>query len=910
MTAFLGWMAERPAALWGVTVALSLVSLLGLVDPETGELRLKIDASTSGLVASGDEAQLFYEETLRRFGSDEALVLALHFDEVFSPESLRRIVAITRELEALPEEPEVTSLANAVHIRAADGDIEIGPFFDTLPRDAKSLARLREAVAGNPLYADTLVAPDEQTTVIRIAFPKLTQTEFRERRISERVREIAERGAGDASVYLSGSPYVKAALANEILENIGGVLPLIFAAVALVLLLAFRTLVGLLVPLASISLALLWTLGTIAWTGRPLNLVTSIVPPLVITLGFAYAMHIVSEYYDLCDREAKESTRSELIRKVLEEVALAILVTGATTVVGFLALALSPLPAIREFGLFSALGVAFSVLATLNFGPAALYLVVPRKKIAGRPESGVFDRLTDRLSSFDLAHRRWVMAAGWCVLLLAVVGASRIRVGAEHIENFSEQSLVRTDYKAINDAMGGANPLTIVVETKLPEGLTEMSHMEAVASLQDWLEARPEISTTRSYVDYLMLLHRAFFDDDPAEFRLPDSQRAAKQLLLFGSEKEVERMLDPRFQAAAISLHTGANDSASVAALLGKIESRLAELPAGLSAKATGDIVVLNGTLDDIARSQLRSIALAIFTIYAVLALLFTSFRVGLIALFPNVLPIAIFFGTLGFAGIPLDTSTSLIACIALGIAVDDTIHYLVRFNTDAKRTADEHKATSSALRGILRPVTFTTLGLCLGFLALTTSDLANQVNFGLLSAFTIASAWVIDVTLTPALCSRLRVVSLWDVLTLDLGAEPHRTIPLLEGLSLRQARVVALMFRIVEHPAGTRLVREGDHGSEMFVVLDGELRSSVTRDGRELELARMRRGDPMGEIALFTGVRSSDVDSVSAVRLLRMGLADLEALRERNPRIASRVLYNLSLVLAERLTSTTEKVR
>ena len=910
MKAFLGWMAERPAALWGITLVLTLVSLLGLFDPESRELRLKIDASTSGLVAAGDEGQLFYEQTLRRFGGDEALILALRFEEVFHPESLERLLAVTRELEALPEAPEVTSLANAVNIRAADGDIEIGPFFEVPPRDAAGLSRLRDALASNPLYAGMLVAPDGQTAVIRVAFPKLSQSEFQDRKLSERVREIGERGVGNASVYLSGSPYVKAVLANEILQNIAGILPLIFVAVALVLLIAFRTLAGLLVPLASISLALLWTLGTIAWTGRPLNLVTSIVPPLVITLGFAYAMHIVSEYYDLCAWHAEGAKRSKLIRDVLEEVALAILVTGATTIIGFLALSLSPLPAIREFGLFSALGVAFSVLATLVFGPAALYLVRPRKKTAEQPEAGAFDRLTDRLSRFDLAHRRWVLAAGWCVLVLAVVGASRIQVGAEHIKNFSEESLVRTDYNAINDAMGGANPVTIVVETALPEGLTEISHMEAVSALQDWLEALPEISNTQSYVDYLMLLHRAFFDDDPAEFRLPDSQRAAKQLLLFGSEKEAERLLDPRFEAAAISLHTGANDSVSVSALLAKIESRLAELPAALSAKATGDLVVLNGTLDEIARSQLRSIALAILTIYAVLALLFTSFRVGLIALFPNVLPIAIFFGTLGFAGVPLDTSTSLIACIALGIAVDDTIHYLVRFNTDAKRTADEHKATSSALRGIVRPVTFTTLGLCLGFLALTTSELSNQVTFGLLSAFTIASAWVIDVTLTPALCSRLRVVSLWDVLTLDLGDEPHRTIPLLAGLSLRQARVVALMFSIVEHPAGTRLVRAGEKGSEMFVVLEGELRSSVMRDGREVELARMGRGDPMGEIALFTGVRASDVDAVSDVRLLRMGLSDLEALRERNPRIASRVLYNLNLVLAERLTSTTEKMR
>ncbi|MGE4608136.1 MAG: MMPL family transporter, partial [Myxococcota bacterium] len=631
-------MAERPGVLWGITLLLSLVSLLGLFDPTSGELRLRIDPSTSGLVASGDEAQHFYEQTRRRFGDDEALVLALHFDELFSFESLGRIATITQQLEALPEAPEVLSLSNAVHIRAADGDIEIGPFFDTPPEDAAGLARLRAALAGNPLYADSLLGPDGRTTVIRIAFPNLSQSEFQERRISERVREIGEREAGDARVYLSGSLYVKATLSSAILENIGGVLPLIFGAVALVLLLAFRSMAGLLLPLSAIALALLWTLGAIAWTGRPLNLVTSIVPPLVITLGFAYAMHLVSEYYDVCERAADEFTRTRLIREVVEEVALAILVAGGTTAIGFISLALSPLPAIREFGLFSALGVAFSVLATLNFGTAALYLVTPRKGSRESPRPGIFDRLTNSLSRFDLDHRRWVLAAGWCVLLLALVGASRIRVGAEHIGNFSEESLVRRDYEAINGAMGGANPLTIVAETELPEGLTELAHMRAVKELQGWLEAQPEIGSTSSYVDYLMLLHRAFFDDDPAEFRLPDSQRAAKQLLLFGSAKEAERMLDARFQSAAISVRTRVNDSYSVARLLERIEARLSTLPNALSATLTGDIVVLNRTLDDIARSQLRSIAFAILTIYAVLALLFTSLRVGLIALFPNIL--------------------------------------------------------------------------------------------------------------------------------------------------------------------------------------------------------------------------------------------------------------------------------
>ena len=196
----------------------------------------------------------------------------------------------------------------------------------------------------------------------------------------------------------------------------------------------------------------------------------------------------------------------------------------------------------------------------------------------------------------------------------------------------------------------------------------------------------------------------------------------------------------------------------------------------------TGDAVLLRHTVDQIAIGEFQSIGTALITIYLTLSLLLTSFRVGLCALIPNVLPIAIYFGVLGLLDIPLNISTSLIAAITLGIAVDDTVHYFARFALEARRLGDEVKATASTLRSVIRPVTFTTLGLCLGFLVLTLSDLQYQVQFGLLSAFTMAVAWALEITLSPAICSRLRLVTLWDVLRLDLGRDPQHSIPLLAG--------------------------------------------------------------------------------------------------------------------------------
>jgi hypothetical protein len=383
-----------------------------------------------------------------------------------------------------------------------------------------------------------------------------------------------------------------------------------------------------------------------------------------------------------------------------------------------------------------------------------------------------------------------------------------------------------------------------------------------------------------------------------------------RQLLRFAGDEATRGFADAKLRTANIVVRTEITESAEVADLLARLEARLGELPQRLRGRATGDAVLLQHTVDQIAFGEFTSIGTALVTIYFTLSLLLTSLRVGLFALVPNVLPIAIYFGTLGLLDIPLNISTSLIAAIALGIAVDDTVHYFARFALEARRLGDEERATASTLRSVIRPVTFTTAGLVLGFLVLTSSELRYQAQFGLLSAFTMAVAWVLEMTLSPAICARLRLVTLWDVLRLDLGQDPERSIPLLEGLSTRQARIFALMARIVEVRAGTRLFAEGDKGSEMFVVIDGELAASTERQGRRVEFSRMRRGDAVGEVALFSESRTASVDVTQDARLLRFGDADLERLGRRYPRIASRVYRNLNRILARRVVTTAEALR
>jgi hypothetical protein len=292
------------------------------------------------------------------------------------------------------------------------------------------------------------------------------------------------------------------------------------------------------------------------------------------------------------------------------------------------------------------------------------------------------------------------------------------------------------------------------------------------------------------------------------------------------------------------------------------------------------------------------------------MALLFMSLRVGLIAMVPNVFPVLLYFGVLGWTGITLNVTTGLVASIVLGISVDDTIHFFSNFNRFARLHASETEGVKATLLHLGRPVTYASLALCAGFAVLALSDLRQQAEFGWLAAGTLVAAGVADLTFNPALTSRIKIVTLWDVLSLDLGENPHQAIPLFHGFSKWQARIVALMTEIVEVKQGHRLMQTGQKSDGMYLVIEGQLQSHIERDGARVPLNRHGRGDVLGEVGLFRGERTANVDCESDCRLLRFDQENLARLQRRYPRTAAKLMRNLSEVLADRLKAVTVRVR
>ncbi|MEM7410951.1 MAG: efflux RND transporter permease subunit [Myxococcota bacterium] len=891
-----------------VSVALLFaLSLLALVDLRSGEPRLRLDPSVDGLLPEDDPGRQYLERIQALFDSGDVVLIGLSSDDAFTRERLARLEELSEAIESEPEVLYVSSLSTAVHIRGENGALRVGPFFEDVPETPAELADLRERALADPIYAGNLISRDGRVAVVAAQLLDVSEEALITSRFDERIRALAEAAAGDAEVWITGAPHIQAEIARLLRRDIQGVLPIAYVVMALAAFVAFRSWRGVAIPMLTVGVAVTATMACMAEISGSLNQVTSAVPSILVVVGFAYAVHLLAAYEKA--RRAGEGDSRALVHGALRETAIPVFFTGVTTAAGFLTLTTSSLHAVQQFGFYNALGVGLTTLFALTLVPALLRLL-PVSSGAVTPsqtEPDRFDRWLSRVAQFDLRRRSTVLLSAAVLAAAALIATTRIEVGTSLVSSLSGSNPSRIDFEAFNQHLQGANGFRVVLEAREPDAFKDPVSLRAVDDLTSWLLEQPEIGGVTSLADYVKTIHRGV--DGEAAFRIPDSAEAVSQLLILGENEELQRFVVPDYSVANLEVRTSAIDSSALVPLVHRIQTRLDELPGSLAGQVTGNTVLVAQTLDEIAVGQLRSLGTAFVIIYLILSFLFTSFRIGLVALIPNALPVLVYFGLLGLSGVSLNVTTGLVACLVLGIVVDDTIHLMAHFNEAAKRMADERRGVLEAVVAVGRPITYTTIALCLGFLCLLASGNANQFEFGLLSAATLAIAWVIDITLTPAIAGRLRVVTLWDVLRLDLGEAPQRSIPVFKGLTERQARIAALMASFRPFRAGDCVVADGTLGDEMFVVIDGELEASVGSGPTRTVLRTMRRGDLIGEVGLVLGRRSADVVAMTDGRLLRLTREDLDRLSRRYPRIAAILNGRLSEVLAMRLVSLTGRV-
>lgn len=900
-------LARLPAATVALTLLLSAFAGLAVISPD-GIFRIQVDPSPEQLLSGRDGERGALKRVEALFGDTDGVVVAVTLAPVFTAKHLHTVARIHRTLMALDGVREVQSLASAPNWLADDDDIQTGSFTQQAALDPSRIAALQGQFEANPLYRGSLVSADGNTAAFLLSLQQVDEAAYRKEHFDARIRAAVAQAAGNevVPVAVTGSVAVAAATTSALLRTMTRTVPAVFVIVAALLLIAFRSLRVALASALTIGLALWWMMALAGAASIPVNLVTAIAPPLVVALGLSYSVHLLSDYLR-ARRDGHPPLQAHL--RTLNRAAVPLLMNAVTTIASVLALMLSPMPAVREFALLAAFGTAVLALMTLGFLPAVLRLVGCGTRFSEPPGDRLARRVAPTLARFALRRRALLLGLALIIAVCGFWSTRHLDAGAEYIKTFSPGSQVRQDYETVNAAFGGATRLSILIETGIDGSLVDPAVARALDRFAQWLRAQPEVGSVSSYLDPLKLMHQAVNGNDPDAFVVPGSAAASKQLLLLGGGDVVRRTLNAGFSTALISLRSRVEDAAAVRELVTRIESEMAHLPPLLQGEVTGRAVLATRAVDDIVSGQRQSLIIAFLAIFVVLSALFMSLRAGLLAMLPNLVPVAVYFGALGLLDIPLSPTNSLVACIVLGIAVDDTIHFLARFNARARETADERGAVESALATVLRPITLTTLALCLSFLAFGSGELQTQTQFGVLAAMTLAVAWLIDLSLTPALGSMFRVVSFWDVLRVDLGSSPQYTIPLLAGLSDRQAKLFALLSKVQRVPAGTRVIHAGERSRDIYVVIEGQLEVWVQRGSEHRALSSLQRGATIGEAGYFGQRRTANVDTVSDARLLRFDSQDLERLRRRHPRIAATIFRNLAAIQAERLAQATAMI-
>jgi predicted RND superfamily exporter protein len=562
----------------------------------------------------------------------------------------------------------------------------------------------------------------------------------------ERLVEQVRGTVGAPLAWVSGVPVFRIETNTRTREELGVFVPVTIAVMTLLLFATLRTGRAVVVPLTVSGTSVCLLGGLMGWIGIPLSAPTMILPPVLLAIGCAYAMHLLTEVDHL-------EGADELVSGVTE-VARPIALSGLTTAIGFASTAVVPIEAVQRVGILGALGTAIACAATLGLG-AAIISIWPGDRVPCRLVSWLRGQVALVLITRIGTHSSRMIAAWIVIFCLGVFGAQRLIVESDVVIWFPRGSEVRDAYEAIKAELSGISPINIVIKASGGRSVAEPDVVDAIARLGDYLSAVPEVGKVLSVADPIRELHEGFSGEGSGA--LPSDRDSIEQylLLLEGTERLSDVITADR-TAANILLRIDENGSRRLLRVARDAEVWWAENGVeGYEARGTGIMFEVARSEDAIALGQIQGLGLDVLTIAIVLLVALRSLRLAIVALLPNVLPLGLMFGFMGLTRIPLDLGTVFVSSLAVGIAIDETIHLVSAFGRMKARGATNEEALRIAMQKVVPALVLTTLIIGAGFAVLTLSEFRFTRNLGLLTTGVMVLCVASNITLLPALILR-----------------------------------------------------------------------------------------------------------------------------------------------------------
>lgn len=708
---------------------------------------VRFDYNIEAFLPDEDPSIEAYRAFAARYTPDDAVVMVgFETDSLFSKPVLDAISEMTEAFAEIPHVHRVRSLTNFERIVVRNDVVEhrrlLGSATDsvsvreTILTDSTAVGYLvNRAGTVTALYVH--INPDEKGYAVR-------------RTVIDGILDVTRTYQNRFHFRYSGIPYLR----NAYVDAIQGEAVRYFVLSSLVILAAlvwlFRGVRGVVVPLLIVYLGVVWTVAIMMVTGSSIDVLSSTISAMILVVGVADSIHLLARYYDGI---AAGLERREAVRDMLVRLGAATFLTSLTTALGFATLVTSNIVPVRRFGAYTAAGVLMTFFVSIILLTSSLSWMPKPGTGSSQRLSGPFRKLMERIDRIASRQSRGVLIGGALLLIVSVVGLTRVRVNAYVNDDLGPSTPLYRDQKFFEENLVSPFPLEIVVKGDR-DAFQDPENLKRIDRLQTYLRSRPAIGRSFSIVDIVKDLDQSL--NPNASGSIPESSELVSQYLflldLAGSE-EARQLISRDHSEARIASLVDDIGSMRLEPLLAQIDSVMAaNLDGGLSYMKTGTIVLASRVSEHIVDSLLLSTLLAFLFVSIIMGFLYRSPVLVVISLIPNVLPLVMVAGVMGFAGIELKPATAVIFSISFGVAVDDTIHLLARLRQELRAGLDATAAIRSSLLGTGKAIVITSVILTGGFLILTTSQFQSSVYMGGLIALTVVLALLGDVFLLPSL--------------------------------------------------------------------------------------------------------------------------------------------------------------
>ncbi len=736
------------SARWPVFLGLILITLI------TGSavFKLQIDPSMETLFNKKSPEYLYFREYSERYGSDQMIAVAMSAPDIFTSANLKTLKELTDEISHLAHVERVLSLSTAMDIKHKFLGIKTVPVYEGVLEGQKSLEEVRREVLSNELFLNNLISKNGKVANILVYLKPSGNDVHLSGECIEQMRKLLLSHEKDGiKFYIAGSPVEQYDFIKLIRRDQFTFVPMITILLILTTYIIYRSVACTILAMSIVFMTLCWTMGSIAILGQQLNLMTSLLAPVIMIVSVINSIYLMNLFFEI--RQHQHSLK-EAVASTIEQLGEPCFLTHFTAILGFVSLTITPVPAIQSFGVFAALGTFFSYIVELVLTPLLLPILPYRLIGNEKPQDHFFNRvLVGFLERLDFRWKWWILALTAVVIFFSVKGISRLEVDTNMIKQMKPDLPLAISTRFIDDNLTGVYSLGFVFRRKDDGTMADKETLLALDRFKTFLESKPEISKVNCIMTVVKKIHAARFDNMKA-YRIPSRNEDIKKYfdgMAQSGDPEVWQVISPDYKEIrlearmkAVGTTLGAKVEASAREYL---DEKLAPV---FDYHLTGSVVLLGKMAKDLVDEQMHSFTFAFLSILGVVILIFRSLRLGLLAAIPNLIPILGVYGLMGYTMIELSTPTAMISSIVLGLVVDASIQFLYRFRQEFAHRHHYIQALHHTYKSTGMSMFVSTLILVIGFASSIFASFKPTVHFGVLTSITIFFALICTLIVLP----------------------------------------------------------------------------------------------------------------------------------------------------------------